>query len=214
MRPLTEEETKQVFEKLYKFIGKNIKNLIDRSDEPYCFRLHKNRVFYVREAIMKKATNVAREKLIALGTSIGKLTHTGKFRLTIGALDLLAQYAKFKVWVKPTSEMQFLYGNNVLKSGLARITEATPAYTGVVVYNMNDIPLGFGVTAKATNECRAMDPSGIVAFHQGDVGEYLRGGGRDTCKAASRLSEQQEKKQTENTNQQNAQVLQQQQQQQ
>lgn len=80
--------------------------------------------------------------------------------------------AILQVWVKPTSEMQFLYGNNVLKSGLARITEATPAYTGVVVYNMNDIPLGFGVTAKATNECRAMDPSGIVAFHQGDVGRF------------------------------------------
>ena len=58
MRPLTEEETKMVFEKLYKFIGKNIKLLIDRPDEPHCFRLQKNRVFYVREALMKKATNV------------------------------------------------------------------------------------------------------------------------------------------------------------
>jgi hypothetical protein len=28
--------------------------------------------------------------------------------------------------------MQFLYGNHVLKSGLGRITEGTPAYTGVV----------------------------------------------------------------------------------
>ncbi len=59
MRPLTEDETKMVFEKLYKFIGKNIKQLIDRPDEPHCFRLHKNRVFYVREALMKKATNVS-----------------------------------------------------------------------------------------------------------------------------------------------------------
>lgn len=58
MRPLTEEETKQVFEKLYKFIGKNIKNLVDRPDEPHCFRLQKNRVYYVRESLMKKATNV------------------------------------------------------------------------------------------------------------------------------------------------------------
>eukprot|EP00798_Chlamydomonas_sp_ICE-L_P011441 gene11441-34149_t len=174
MRPLSEEETKQVFEKLYKFIGKNIKNLVDRPDDPHCFRLQKNRVFYVRESLMKKATNVSREKLSSLGTCIGKLTHTGKFRLTIGALDMLAQHAKYKIWVKPSSEMQFLYGNNVLKSGLGRITENTPAYTGVVIYSMSDIPLGFGVTAKSTNECRAMDPSGIVSFHQADVGEYLR----------------------------------------
>jgi ribosome biogenesis protein Nip4 len=37
-----------------------------------------------------------------------------------------------QVWVRPSAEMQFLYGNHVLKSGLGRITEGTPAYTGVV----------------------------------------------------------------------------------
>lgn len=64
-----------------------------------------------------------------------------------------------------------MYGNHVLKSGLGRITENTPAYTGVVIYSMSDIPLGFGVTAKSTADCRKMDPSGIVVFHQADVGE-------------------------------------------
>ena len=39
---------------------------------------------------------VARDKLIGLGTCIGKFTHAGKFRLTIGALDVLAQHAKYK----------------------------------------------------------------------------------------------------------------------
>ena len=39
---------------------------------------------------------VARDKLVALGTCIGKFTHSGKFRLTIGALDVLSQYAKYK----------------------------------------------------------------------------------------------------------------------
>ena len=169
MRPLTEEETKNVFEKLHKFMGKNIKALVDRgSGEPHCLRLQKNRVFYVREDMMRRATNVrvvpcavcrvparpgrrgsgvqcsavqcsavesavvvaaetlrreqrsgmccahrddalllllmslllpqvAREKLVALGTCIGRFTHSGKFRVTIGALDLLAQYAKYKV---------------------------------------------------------------------------------------------------------------------
>ena len=53
------QETKAVLEKLYKYIGKNIKNLIDRSDEPYCLRLHSNRVYYVRESLMRRATNVS-----------------------------------------------------------------------------------------------------------------------------------------------------------
>jgi hypothetical protein len=29
-------------------IGANIKHLIDRPDETYCFRLHKNKVYYLR----------------------------------------------------------------------------------------------------------------------------------------------------------------------
>ncbi len=40
---------------------------------------------------------VSRDKLAHLGTCVGKLTHTGKFRLTIASLDLLAQHAKYKV---------------------------------------------------------------------------------------------------------------------
>lgn len=70
------------------------------------------------------------------------------------------------MWVKPSAELSFLYGNHVLKAGLGRITENTPQYVfifplvilfrenqslrevnsyryqGVVVYNMADIPLG------------------------------------------------------------------------
>lgn len=70
--------------------------------------------------------------------------------------------------------MSFLYGNHVLKSGLGRITDNTPAYAGVVVCSMSDIPLGFATTAKSTLDCRKLDPSGIVAFHQADTGMYLR----------------------------------------
>lgn len=59
MRPLTEDETKVVFEKLHKFIGKNIKALVQQGEQPYCLRLQKNRVFYVREDMMRRATNVS-----------------------------------------------------------------------------------------------------------------------------------------------------------
>ncbi|KAI8804649.1 hypothetical protein BJ742DRAFT_823723 [Cladochytrium replicatum] len=174
MRPLTEEETKTFFTKLSKIIGRNIQHLIDRPDEPYCFRLHKDRVFYVSESIMKKATSVTRDKLMSLGICFGKFTKTGKFRLHITGLEYLAQYAKYKVWVKPNGEMPFMYGNHVLKAHLGRITEDTPENQGVVVYSMADVPLGFGVTAKSTGDCRKLDPSGIVVLHQADIGEFLR----------------------------------------
>ena len=70
--------------------------------------------------------------------------------------------------------MSYLYGNNVLKSSMARITEGTPVNAGVVVYSMSDVPLGFGVIARATEDCRRLDPHSIVVLHQADIGEYLR----------------------------------------
>jgi len=70
--------------------------------------------------------------------------------------------------------MTFLYGNHVLKAHLGRITDNTEQNQGVVIYNMADVPLGFGVAAKSAPETRNMEPTAIVAFHQGDVGEYLR----------------------------------------
>lgn len=51
---------------------------------------------------MSYRTQIARDKLVALGTCIGKLTHTGKFRLTVGALDIISQYAKYKVSDSPS----------------------------------------------------------------------------------------------------------------
>ncbi|ORZ39233.1 cytosolic large ribosomal subunit protein [Catenaria anguillulae PL171] len=174
MRPLTEEETKTFFEKLAKYIGKNITLLIERSDDPHCFRLHKDRVYYVSEALMRRAVSIGRDEMCALGTCFGKFTKSGLFRLHVTCLDILAKYAKYKVWVKPNGEMPYLYGNHVLKAHLGRISDDTPEHTGVVIYNMNDVPLGFGVTAKSTSETRKMDPTAIVAYHQADVGEYIR----------------------------------------
>ncbi|KAI9357974.1 cytosolic large ribosomal subunit protein [Zopfochytrium polystomum] len=173
MRPLVEEEVKTLFEKLAKYIGRNITHLIDRPDEPHCFRLHKDRVYYVSEEIMRKATSV-NPNLVSLGLCIGKFSATGKFRLHVTALDILAPYAKHKVWVKPNGEMPFMYGNHVLKAHLGRITEDTPEHQGVVVFSMSDMPLGFGVTARSTQDARKLDPTAIVVFHQADVGEYLR----------------------------------------
>lgn len=77
--------------------GRNLIQLIDRKDEPYCFRLHRDRVFYVSESSMRLGISVARPNLVSLGTCFGKFTKSGKFMLHISALDYLAQYAKYKV---------------------------------------------------------------------------------------------------------------------
>ena len=44
----------------------------------------------------------------------------------------------------------------------------------MVVYSMADVPLGFGVAAKSTQDCRKVDPVAIVVLHQADIGEYAQ----------------------------------------
>ena len=77
--------------------GKKLVHLIDRPHESYCFRLHKDRVYYVSESTMRLAISVARPNLVSLGTCLGKFSKSGKFKLHITALDYIAQYAKYKV---------------------------------------------------------------------------------------------------------------------
>jgi hypothetical protein len=81
--------------------GKNLVHLIDRPDEPYCFRLQKDRVYYVSESSMRLGISVARSNLVSLGTCFGKFSKSGKFKLHITALDYVAQYAKYKVSPPP-----------------------------------------------------------------------------------------------------------------
>jgi 60S ribosome subunit biogenesis protein NIP7 len=195
MRPLTESETQTLFAKLANYTGTSLKNLIAPLDngpnaDRYVFRIQQSRCYYVRLSLANLATSISRDKLLSLGTCLGmaapltaniysnvregKFTKTGKFRLHITALPILAEHARYKVWVKANGEMPFLYGGHIVKAHVGRWSDDCPEHQGVVVYSMNDTPLGFGVTARSTQEARRLDPTGITCFRQADCGEYLR----------------------------------------
>jgi len=174
MRPLTDEETKLVFEKLVKYIGKKITYMVDNEENNFVFRLHKNRVYYCNEEMIKFVINFEKKKLISFGTCLGKFTKTGKFRLNITALDYLAKYAQYKIWLKPNGEQLYLYGHHVIKSHIERISEDTPVHAGVVIFNIKDVPLGFGTTAKSAMDLKNAEPNNIIVYNQADIGEYLR----------------------------------------
>ncbi|KAL2002958.1 hypothetical protein VTN02DRAFT_5431 [Thermoascus thermophilus] len=181
MRALTEEETKTLFSKLANYTGRSLNHLIappssdsDKPNDRHVFRLHGSRVYYLPLSLANIATSIARPNLLSLGTCIGKFTKTGKFRLHITALDVIAPHARYKVWIKQNGEMPYLYGGNVVKAHVGRWSEDIPEHQGVVVLGMDDTPLGFGITARSTAEARRLDPTGICVFRQGDIGEYLR----------------------------------------
>ena len=98
MRPLTELETKTLFEKLASYTGQSLKHLIDNPQDPHVFRIQKSRVYYVRASLANLATSVSRDALLSLGTCLGKFTKTGSFRLHITALEIIAPHARYKVW--------------------------------------------------------------------------------------------------------------------
>ncbi len=160
MRPLTEEETKTLFSKLADYTGSSLNQLIapppsssstltttaatttSSTPDRYVFRLHASRVYYMPLTIANLASSVARANLLSLGTCLGKFTKTGKFRLHITALDIIAPHARYKVWVKANGEMPFLYGGHVVKAHVGRWSEDCPEHQGVVVYSMSsDTPL-------------------------------------------------------------------------
>lgn len=180
MRPLTESETQTLFKKLADYTGPSLKNLIAPLDnspnaDRYVFRLSgQGRVYYVLLSLANIATSISRDKLLSLGVCVGKFTKTGKFRLHITALPVIAPHARHKIWIRPNGVMPFLYGSNIVKAHVGRYSEDCPEHQGIIVYGMDDVPLGFGVTARSTAEARRLDPTGIVCFRQADCGEYLR----------------------------------------
>ena len=151
MRLLTEAETQTLFSKLANYTGRSLSQLITNSSsladntseksDRHVFRVQNNRVYYVRESLANLATSVARPNLLSLGTCLGKFTKTGKFRLHITALDVIAPHARYKVWIKPNGEMPFLYGGNIVKAHVGRWVDDCPEHQGVIVLSMNDTPL-------------------------------------------------------------------------
>nr|XP_004660592.1 60S ribosome subunit biogenesis protein NIP7 homolog [Jaculus jaculus] len=105
MRPLTEEETHVMLEKIAKYIGENLQLLVDRPCGTYCFRPHNDCMYCVSENILKLTVNISGNKLLSLRTCFGKFTKTHKFHLHITVLDYLAPYAKgFGVAAKSTQD--------------------------------------------------------------------------------------------------------------
>ena len=143
MRSLTETETQTLFRKLADYTGRSLTHLISPSDgdDRHVIRIQNSRVYYVRESLAKLANTVSRDKLLSLGICLGKFTKTGKFRLHITALSVIAPHARYKIWVKPNGEMPFLYGGNLVKAHIGRWSEDCPQHQGVIVLAMDGTPL-------------------------------------------------------------------------
>ena len=104
MRPLGDPQTAKVFQNLVKHMGRPITSLLDHPKHPHVLRMHKGRVYYLRESMANLPTPMTPTgKNPAVGTCLGEFTYKqDKFRLHVTALNQL----KKSVWGRDRPEDQ------------------------------------------------------------------------------------------------------------
>ncbi|KAI5173417.1 60S ribosome subunit biogenesis protein NIP7 [Pancytospora epiphaga] len=170
MRPLNGQEEEVVMNKLRVFIGDATRDLL----EDKVLRLNNQKVLLTTDAVLKATSQQKRKKIVIAGTVIGKFTKNNNFYITVTALHALHEHGLHKVWVKASAEMNFLYGNNVLRSHVQKVSEEIPMNAGVFVYNHANVPLGFGILAIGPTSYARARGGDIVVLCQADNGEYIR----------------------------------------
>jgi len=169
MRRATQEECKQIVLKLHKFVGPKCEELI-AGDK--CLRVFKNRVFLSDFKKSDQAAIIGKTKLVSYGKKLGKLSKTGRFRLSITALPILAPLAATKCILRPKCEQPFLYGSNILVRQIQNIPHELKQNQGVIVYSSTGLPVGLGVV---TSNGLSTNLDAIGVYRYCDIGEYLRG---------------------------------------
>jgi 60S ribosome subunit biogenesis protein NIP7 len=77
MREQTEKEILLFFEKISKFIGKNVEALVNLNGEKHAFRFHNLKVYFMKEEIAQLCSSISPKLMISAGISLGKFTKTG-----------------------------------------------------------------------------------------------------------------------------------------
>jgi len=171
MRPLKAEELEKVEKKLRQYVGSNYHSFLNPM---YTLVLNNQKVYYVTKSLLVKAAMTSRSDLECIGTCLGRFTRSDYFRLKITALHVLNTYCVNKVKVKPSAEMNVLYGNHVLRSHLGGFAPDIKKNAGVLLTTNHGVPLGFGVMSKSSSEIVSTDGKAVVVVRHGDSGEYLR----------------------------------------
>lgn len=170
MRDLKKEEKDKILKKLSRFVGDNIDELLGQ----YVLQLHRQKVLLISPELKKQTSQIGRKELICAGIVLGKITKNNNFWVNVTSMHILERFALHKIWLKSSAEMNFLYGNNVIRSHMHKISGDVPKNSVVFVYNQNNTPLGFGVTAKSSADITASQGRSLVVMNQADTGAYLR----------------------------------------
>lgn len=171
MRIINSTEQIKIFKKLASFIGDhNITSFLNNRK----VYLHNQSIYLINKNILKCISTIPKNEILHMGLMLGKLTKTQNFYLHVSSLNSLSKYCLNKVWIKKSAEMNVLYGNNIQKAHIFKISDELLVNSSVIIYNQDDIILGFGITSKDSNGIDRMTGSSIAIIIQSDNGIYLR----------------------------------------
>ncbi|AEA38983.1 ribosome biogenesis protein (nucleomorph) [Cryptomonas paramecium] len=176
MRVLKKDEMRILFTKIVKF-QKNfffmfVKNCIKIF---FSFRIIKRKVFFVRNTVMCRGVLFYKKNLMSLGTCIGNFNRFDCFYFFVTALNFLNSLSNFNfVIIKNFEENSFIKGKHLKKFQLSSITRQLSSNDGVLVFNENNLLLGFGEIVKNFSQVQVISKNHIVIINQGDIGKYVR----------------------------------------
>ncbi|KAF7703920.1 60S ribosome subunit biogenesis protein nip7 [Cucumispora dikerogammari] len=174
MREINQTEQSKIFKKLTSFIGTSNINTLFTENKDTKLMLHNKNIYLLKTAMLKHLSCVPNESLHHAGLLIGKLTKTNNFFLHVSSLSYLSKYCLNKVWIKKSAEMNVLYGNNIIKSHIFKISDQLEVNAFVVIFNSEDVILGFGVTTRDSKGIDGMEGGSVAIINQSDNGVYLR----------------------------------------
>jgi 60S ribosome subunit biogenesis protein NIP7 len=176
MRELKIEEARFLISKFIKFKGNKIFEFIKSIYFNFSlFRLQKNRIFFCASLLYYRAINFYKKNLGSIGSCIGRFTHSRKFYFLIPALNLLIKNQKFfSIFTNSMGEKQFIFGNNLKKEKILKLSKNIFESDGVILIGMNSLPIGFGESLKSTILLPKVKNCSLLVINHSDIGRYIR----------------------------------------
>ena len=141
----------------------------------FILRIKENKqkeIVALNKDLLKFIENHKNLNYVFVGIKMGEIGK--RLRLTLEGAFLLHKKNKKKVYVNKNGEMLFLYGRDIFRESLEKVSPDIKENDIVVVCNLKEEVLGIGRTRFDCKRIMRVEKDRIVVDNLVDRGEYLR----------------------------------------
>lgn len=99
------------------------------------------------------------------------------YELSLESLKLVAPYTDKKIWINENGEKFFIYGRDIFKNSIAKISPNVKTNEKIIVLNLKNEPLGIGILKIPPKNFEKISDKKVVLENVADVGWYIRKAG-------------------------------------